>query len=156
MVENLEEWEDWDPSQLPFINHMIAGSLAGLAEHVTVFPIDTLKTHVQCEVCGATDANQVWNCASRIVRHEGIFRLWRGVSAMFAACIPAHAAYFSIYESSKKLLMVNDPSIGPQHQPLRAALCGCFASISHDLFMTPFGKHFVYICEVFVAYDWIS
>jgi len=141
-MDDMEDWEEWDPKRLPFINHMIAGSCAGLAEHVTVFPIDTLKTHVQCEVCGSTEPNQVWNCASRLVRHEGFFRLWRGVSAMFAACIPAHAAYFSVYETSKKLLMTNNNG---EHQPLRAALCGASASISHDFFMTPFGRYLVYL-----------
>lgn len=82
------EWEEWDPSQLSFAQHMIAGSCAGLAEHVSMFPIDTVKTHVQCERCGSVSPMQTWNCAARIVSNEGIFRLWRGVSAMFAGCIP--------------------------------------------------------------------
>ena len=82
------EWEEWNPGKLSFIHHMIAGSCAGLAEHVSIFPIDTLKTHVQCERCGSTSPMQTWNCATRIVGREGIFRLWRGVSAMFAGCIP--------------------------------------------------------------------
>ena len=28
------EWEEWNPSRISFFNHMIAGSAAGLAEHV--------------------------------------------------------------------------------------------------------------------------
>lgn len=82
------EWEEWDPSKISFYHHMIAGSAAGLAEHVSVFPIDTLKTHIQCERCGAMSPLQTWNCATRIVGREGIFRLWRGVSATFAGCLP--------------------------------------------------------------------
>ena len=82
------DWEEWDPRRISFFHHMIAGSCAGLAEHVSIFPIDTLKTHVQCERCGSTSPMQTWNCATRIVGREGIFRLWRGVSAMFAGCIP--------------------------------------------------------------------
>ena len=76
--------EEWDPSEISFSNHAIAGSLAGLAEHVAIFPIDTLKTHVQCERCGTSS----WNCAVKIIRREGILRLWRGVSATFAGCVP--------------------------------------------------------------------
>ena len=40
------DWEEWDPSQSSFTTHMIAGSLAGLAEHVSIFPLDTLKTQI--------------------------------------------------------------------------------------------------------------
>jgi solute carrier family 25 iron transporter 28/37 len=81
--------EDWDPSELNFLSHMFAGSLAGLAEHVAIFPIDTLKTHVQCERCGTSS----WKCATKIIRREGVFRLWRGVSATFAGCIPGEFHY---------------------------------------------------------------
>lgn len=140
-MDDVEDWEEWDRSKIPFLYHMIAGSFAGLAEHVTVFPIDTIKTNVQCEVCGATEPNQVWSFASRIVRNEGFLRLWRGVSAMFAGCIPAHAAYFSVYETSKSYLVLNNSGNSgapPAHQPVRAAMCGGLASVSHDLFMTPF------------------
>lgn len=47
MEEDDLEWEEWNPSKISFLNHMLAGSTAGLAEHVSVFPIDTLKTHIQ-------------------------------------------------------------------------------------------------------------
>lgn len=89
------EWEEWNPARISFVNHMIAGSAAGLAEHVSVFPIDTLKTHIQCERCGSMSPMQTWNCATRIVGREGIFRLWRGVSATFAGCLPGEI-YYSI------------------------------------------------------------
>jgi len=131
--------EEWDSSRMPFLTHMIAGSFGGLAEHVTVFPMDTLKTNMQCEVCGATGKEELWICANKIVRNEGFFRLWRGVSAMFVACVPAHAAYFSVYEGMKKYLITDNGS-DAEHQPVRAAFCGATASVSHDMFMTPFGK----------------
>ena len=33
------EWEEWKPNQISFVYHMVAGSMAGLAEHVSIFPI---------------------------------------------------------------------------------------------------------------------
>ena len=99
-VDDLD-WEEWDPSRISFVNHMIAGSVAGLAEHVTIFPIDTVKTNIQCDKCGSTSPSQTWSCAKRIVKRDGLMRLWRGVSAMFAGCVPAHAVYFSIFEYIK-------------------------------------------------------
>ena len=89
LIEEEElEWEEWNPAKISFGRHMIAGSLAGLAEHVSLFPIDTIKTHIQCQKCGAITPWQTWLSAVRIIHAEGVFRLWRGVSAMFAGCIP--------------------------------------------------------------------
>ena len=87
-VEDDLEWEEWNPSQITFLNHMIAGSFAGLAEHVSIFPIDTLKTHIQCQKCGSMSPMQTFSCAQGLVQREGIFRLWRGVTATFAGCLP--------------------------------------------------------------------
>jgi solute carrier family 25 iron transporter 28/37 len=82
------EWEEWNPSKISFVNHMIAGSIAGLAEHISIFPLDTVKTYIQCEKCGYWSISKTYNCVARMVNTEGPFRLWRGVSAMFAGCIP--------------------------------------------------------------------
>lgn len=45
------DWEDWDPKEGSFVHHMIAGSFAGVAEHALMFPVDTIKTFIQCERC---------------------------------------------------------------------------------------------------------
>jgi hypothetical protein len=79
------EWEEWRPNEISFHHHMLAGSIAGLAEHITFFPVDTIKTNLQCQKCGSTSP---FNCAARMIRSEGVFRLWRGVTATFAGCIP--------------------------------------------------------------------
>ncbi len=87
---DLEEWEEWDPSKVAFVDHMVAGSLAGLAEHVGMFPMDTIKTNIQCEKCGVSTSGpstSTWQAARGIVAREGLPRLWRGVGAMFAGCV---------------------------------------------------------------------
>ena len=39
-----EDWEDYNPNTgLSFRHHMFAGSMAGVMEHVAMFPFDTLK-----------------------------------------------------------------------------------------------------------------
>jgi len=106
--------------------HAVAGSIAGLAEHSVMFPVDTVKTMMQArqqqqcalilavERQGAAGASSAAatacscaRCASpldlalRLWRTHGGFRLWRGVQTMFTGCIPAHATYFSIYEYLK-------------------------------------------------------
>ena len=122
--------EEWTPdSKLTFRHHVVAGSIAGLAEHITIFPIDTLKTYVQCERCGTSS----WNCAVKIIKREGVFRLWRGVGATFMGCMPAHAAYFSVYECMKKTVGADREG----HHPIQAAIAGASASVAHDSIMTP-------------------
>ena len=46
-IEVNEDFDEWDPNETSFLTHVLAGSSAGLAEHILVFPIDTLKTHLQ-------------------------------------------------------------------------------------------------------------
>ena len=61
------------------------------------------------------------------------FRLYRGATSVLSACIPAHAAYFSIYELSKKHFVDGRPG----HHPLSSAACGAAATLAHDAIMTP-------------------
>lgn len=50
-VVDPEDWEEWDGSS-PFWVHCVAGSLAGVAEHTLVYPLDTVRTHIQvCASC---------------------------------------------------------------------------------------------------------
>jgi len=41
-----EDWEDWD-GRSPFWAHCVAGSLAGVVEHAAIYPLDTVRTHIQ-------------------------------------------------------------------------------------------------------------
>lgn len=56
-----EEWEEWDGNS-PFWVHCVAGSAAGVAEHVLVYPLDTVRTHIQ--VCAACQFNPATHNAS--------------------------------------------------------------------------------------------
>jgi len=50
-VVDPEEWEEWD-GKSPFWVHCVAGSMAGVAEHILVYPLDTVRTHIQvCAAC---------------------------------------------------------------------------------------------------------
>jgi hypothetical protein len=43
-VEAQLEWEEFDPGRgVSFRQHMMAGSCAGVAEHLLMFPVDTYK-----------------------------------------------------------------------------------------------------------------
>lgn len=130
------DWEEWEPSKISFSNHLVAGCFAGLMEHLVMFPIDTLKTNIQCERCGSsTNFLQTWECAERIVKQEGIFRLWRGMNTVFLGCIPAHASYFCIYEYLKKLSHL---FLDKNYESVTNAAIGGISAIGHDICMNPF------------------
>ncbi|GBG25875.1 Mitoferrin [Hondaea fermentalgiana] len=125
--DHLEDWEEWSPeSGTSFMVHAAAGSLAGAAEHCAIFPMDTIKTHMQTE--GAARG-----VVRKLVQEQGVLRLWRGVSTMFTACVPAHAAYFSIFEQAKMSFGAD----GEEHTPLAASAAGVLATVAHDSIMTP-------------------
>lgn len=119
-----DDWEEWDPRKGSFIHHMIAGSAAGVSEHLLMFPFDTYKTHAQF----ARNAGGVPSFAA-MLREVGFLRMWRGSPAVLLACIPSHAAYFSAYEAAKEAASGSGP--------LAPAAAGAAATLLHDAILTP-------------------
>jgi solute carrier family 25 iron transporter 28/37 len=114
---------------------MIAGAAAGILEHSIIYPVDVIKTRMQClkpdpnaRYTGIIDA------FFKIVKHEGIFRPVRGMSVVAVGAGPAHALYFSCYEFIK-----NNCSgrVKPGEAPLVNFAAGCFATLLHDAVMVP-------------------
>lgn len=68
-----------------------------------------------------------------MVRREGFVRMWRGAPAVVVACIPGHAAYFSVYEAGKRATGVDAPG----HHPVAAAAVGGVSTMLHDAIITP-------------------
>mmetsp|Transcript_57492 Transcript_57492/g.158266 ORF Transcript_57492/g.158266 Transcript_57492/m.158266 type:complete len:181 (+) Transcript_57492:223-765(+) len=60
------DFEEWDPDSSSFVAHMVAGSIAGVAEHTIMFPVDTLKTHVQRLCSRAQDHGQIAGAAAAL------------------------------------------------------------------------------------------
>mmetsp|Transcript_12412 Transcript_12412/g.22129 ORF Transcript_12412/g.22129 Transcript_12412/m.22129 type:complete len:389 (-) Transcript_12412:330-1496(-) len=126
--DDLEDFEEWSPEKgISFAGHALAGSIAGTAEHCLIFPMDTIRTHLQAE---GTQRGAI----KELIAKEGFGRLWRGVSTMLIATIPAHALYFTSYEQSKVVFGADDEE---NHTPMAAAACGAVATLGHDAIMTP-------------------
>lgn len=84
---------------------LLAGAVAGLAEHSVMFPFDTIKTRLQRE-----PEHTFLVCMRDSIRNDGFPSLYRGLGPALTAAVPAHAAYFSAYEAMKRLLIVSPPS----------------------------------------------
>ncbi|XP_057842955.1 uncharacterized protein LOC131052333 [Cryptomeria japonica] len=119
---------------LSFGQFMLAGSVAGMVEHMAMFPVDTLKTRMQMLAsAGGSYHSGVGKSFLSIVRKEGPFGLYRGIGAMGLGAGPAHAVYFSVYEVCKEKLGGNKPG----HHPLAHAASGVIATTASDAVLTP-------------------
>ena len=86
------------PTQKTWV-HLAAGSVAGLAEHCVMFPFDVVKTRLQSlRPCPETNCPTAMHCVMSMARREGWLGSYRGVKAMVAGAVPAHACYFTVYE----------------------------------------------------------
>lgn len=65
------------------------------------------QTHMQCQRCpvnGKPLKLSAIQTGRKLIAEEGPLRLFRGVSTMLSASLPAHAVYFSVFEAMKKSL----------------------------------------------------
>ncbi|KAL3649166.1 hypothetical protein CASFOL_005569 [Castilleja foliolosa] len=117
---------------LHFWQFMIGGSIAGMVEHMSMFPVDTIKTQMQalgsCPLKSAT----VSQALQSILKRDGIRGLYRGIGAMGLGAGPAHAAYFSVYELCKESFSGGNPSNSAAH-----AVAGVCATVASDAVLTP-------------------
>lgn len=122
------------PSHAPPSIHLIAGALAGIAEHTCTFPIDSIKTRMQVLHPHPTALyNSTLHAAHQIATKEGALRLWRGVGSMIMGAGPAHAIYFATYEQAKRVMVKDAGS-----EPVAVGIAGACATAISDAFMTPF------------------
>nr|AAB19036.1 mitochondrial solute carrier [Onchocerca gibsoni] len=114
--------------------HLLAGSVAGLAEHCLMFPFDSVKTRLQslCP-CPETSCPTAMHSLMSMVKREGLLRSLKGVNAVVLGTIPAHAFYYTVYENSKAYLL-NNPRVS---NSMSYAISGALATVIHDAVMNP-------------------
>eukprot|EP01062_Namystynia_karyoxenos_P059164 TRINITY_DN50591_c0_g1_i1.p1 TRINITY_DN50591_c0_g1~~TRINITY_DN50591_c0_g1_i1.p1 ORF type:complete len:350 (+),score=94.38 TRINITY_DN50591_c0_g1_i1:83-1051(+) len=117
---------------LSFWEHCVAGSCAGVMEHAAMFPLDTLKTRIQSIHVGAKYRYSLKRAARDILRQEGFLSLYRGLLPAVSSALPAHAAYFSVYEAAKDRLLRSYP------EEVSYMLGGAAACVAHDTCSVPF------------------
>jgi len=138
-IEEDFEFENGDRGSLSLKVHIISGSFAGVMEHVAIFPIDTIKTHMQ------TNYNlTAKNIVRSLHKEGGLLRFWKGSSVIATGCIPAHAAYFSVYEYMKELSGIDNQGF----QFLASALTGACATFFHDIAITPYDGKYISLSNI--------
>ncbi|XP_057524748.1 uncharacterized protein LOC130804349 [Amaranthus tricolor] len=117
---------------LLFWQFMVAGSIAGCAEHMAMFPVDTIKTRMQALGSCPIKTVGVRTALDSLLKSDGAAGLYRGIAAMGLGAGPAHAVYFSVYEFCKKKLEGGNPNNHVAH-----ALSGVCATVMSDAVLTP-------------------
>ncbi|KAL3530937.1 hypothetical protein ACH5RR_010259 [Cinchona calisaya] len=117
---------------LHFWQFMVAGSVAGMVEHMAMFPVDTIKTQMQALGSCHMKSAGISQAVQSILKSEGPAGLYRGITAMGLGAGPAHAVYFAVYETCKKALSGGNPN-----NPVAHAASGVFATVASDAVFTP-------------------
>ncbi|KAK4470872.1 hypothetical protein MN116_006386 [Schistosoma mekongi] len=131
-----EDSNDYEslPNSSPLPQHMFAGACAGIMEHIVMYPVDCVKTRMQClRSVGSSNSPGVLAGLHRLVLQEGILRSLKGSGAVIWGAGPAHAAYFGCYEKTKSFLAT--APIGSSH--VNHMIAGTCATLLHDAVMTP-------------------
>mmetsp|Transcript_22897 Transcript_22897/g.40470 ORF Transcript_22897/g.40470 Transcript_22897/m.40470 type:complete len:370 (-) Transcript_22897:1171-2280(-) len=120
---------------LSFLSHMVAGSAAGMMEHLAMYPVDTIKTQMQAArpPHAMAEAESFRVIFSRVLKSDGLVGLYRGVGAVAIGAGPVHALHFAVYEMAKEALGGNKEGL----RPVETALAGCTATMVSDAVMTP-------------------
>ena len=132
-IEEYDEYGHIDKAGI--LANMTAGAAAGIVEHCVMYPVDCIKTRMmlQLPVTGGTYRGIIEGLRS-VVMHESPRNLFRGIGFVATGAGPAHACYYTTYETIKKQLGI---SRGKMDSQLNFAISGAFATLVHDSFMTP-------------------
>lgn len=116
-------------------DHMIAGAAAGVLEHCIIYPVDVVKTRMQCmRPDPKANYKGIVDAFVKIVKNEGALRPVRGMGVVALGAGPAHALYFSCYEFIKNNCSGLDK---PGENSIVNGMAGVAATLLHDAVMVP-------------------
>lgn len=126
---NIDDYESL-PTTSVGVN-MTAGAIAGVLEHIVMYPMDSVKTRMQ-SLSPATAKYNITATFQNMIKKEGILRPIRGVTAVVAGAGPAHALYFGSYEMSKELM-----TKVTTNNHINYMASGVIATLIHDAVSNP-------------------
>ncbi|KAK8761098.1 hypothetical protein V5799_027635, partial [Amblyomma americanum] len=113
------------------------GSIAGAAGATVVYPIDLVKTRMQNQRTGSYIGELMyrnsWDCASKVIRHEGLFGLYRGLLPQLVGVCPEKAIKLTVNDLVRDKLTSGKGEI-PAWAEIMAGGC---AGASQVMFTNP-------------------
>lgn len=113
------------------------GSIAGATGATAVYPIDLVKTRMQNQrsgpMVGELMYKNSWDCFKKVIRHEGVLGLYRGLGPQLVGVCPEKAIKLTMNDLMRDKLTRKDGSI-----PLWAEMiAGGTAGASQVMFTNP-------------------
>eukprot|EP01121_Diplochlamys_sp_Union-15-3_P006345 TRINITY_DN16838_c0_g1_i1.p1 TRINITY_DN16838_c0_g1~~TRINITY_DN16838_c0_g1_i1.p1 ORF type:complete len:252 (+),score=31.44 TRINITY_DN16838_c0_g1_i1:166-921(+) len=95
-----------DFKQLPFLNQLSCGGLAGVAYWLSIYPFDVIKSSMQADSPDKTTRKyrSIPDCAKKLWNEGGIRRFYRGFTPCMMRSVPANAAMFFTFETVRSFL----------------------------------------------------
>lgn len=126
------------PEQQNPIKYFLSGGFGGVCTVITGHPLDTIKVHLQTMPSGPHVQTPLYSgtfdCAAKLIKKEGIFGLYKGMSAPLVGVSPIFAVCFFGFGLGKRLLQWNSA------EPLTYTqyfLAGGFSGIFTTSIMAP-------------------
>jgi solute carrier family 25 (mitochondrial phosphate transporter), member 23/24/25/41 len=115
---------------------MIAGAFAGICSVVSTYPLDIIRTRLSLADNDSNNRNRtIISCGADIVKKEGGFlALYRGLSPTVAGIAPYVALNFTVYESLKSWLDLNNVEVTVE----KKLICGGFGGALAQTVTYPF------------------
>lgn len=93
-------------AELPVYATLFAGGMGGIANWITVFPLDVIKSRLQTAEIGRykPGTQGMIQCATELVRENGVRSLYKGLTPALVRSFPANACCFLAFELTMKVL----------------------------------------------------
>uniref|UniRef100_A0A8D3BKC6 EF-hand domain-containing protein n=1 Tax=Scophthalmus maximus TaxID=52904 RepID=A0A8D3BKC6_SCOMX len=88
-----------DGKKIETHKRFMAGSLAGATAQTAIYPMEVLKTRLTLRKTGQFSG--VFDCAKKILRHEGVLAFYKGYIPNLLGIIPYAGIDLAVYESLK-------------------------------------------------------
>lgn len=113
------------------------GSIAGATGATVVYPIDLVKTRMQNQrsgsIIGELMYRNSWDCAKKVIRHEGIFGLYSGLLPQLVGVCPEKAIKLTMNDFVRDKLTSDKGEITFLHE----CIAGGTAGASQVMFTNP-------------------
>jgi solute carrier family 25 aspartate/glutamate transporter 12/13 len=135
-------------SVLESVHHFALGSLAGAFGAFMVYPIDLVKTRMQNQRSsrvGEMLYKNSWDCAKKVVRHEGFRGLYSGVLPQLVGVAPEKAIKLTVNDLIRGHFSSKDGKISIPHEILAGGSAGACQVVCSPLHFQWHPPYFIFL-----------
>jgi len=133
---------------IPTLYRFFAGSVAGSMACIACYPLDLVRTRLTTELPGHEHYTGITDAFTKILRKEGFFGLYSGLTPTLFVAVPSFAISYTVYGTLKEYVLDDDlfynlrridDKSGQETLGLRATLlCGAASGTASTLVTFPF------------------